>query len=314
MPELYDIIIAGAGPAGLTAALYAARAGRKVLVLERDAAGGQILFSHRVENYPGMAEMSGAEFAIHLHHQVERLGAEVDYATVTGFRPDGSGGYIVETEEGERRCRALILSPGASPRPLGLPGEEELVGGGVCYCAVCDGPFYSKKQVAVVGGGDTALQDALFLSGVCSQVTLIHRRYTFRAAPVLVDQARERDNIRMMLGCTVSEFLQENGLLTGLRLRTASGAEETLAVDGVFIAVGQTPGTAPFAGQVAVDERGYFLAGEDCKTALPGVFAAGDCRVKTVRQLTTAAADGAVAGLAAAAYAEAHAQTRPAEP
>ena len=299
----YDIIVVGGGPAGLTAALYAARAGRRVLVWEQESAGGQILFSHRVENYPGVAEMSGAEFAIHLSHQVQQLGVTVDYAAVTGFRPDGAG-YAVTSDRGVERCSALVLAPGAAPRPLGLPGEEELTGAGVCYCAVCDGPLYGKKQVAVVGGGDTALQDALFLSDLCSQVTLIHRRESFRAAPVLVDRARGRENIRMCLGCRVTEFLQERGVLTGLRLQDAGGGETVLPVEGAFIAVGQEPGTAPFAGQVAVDEKGYFLAGEDCETALPGVFAAGVCLRKAVRQLTTAVADGAVAGLAAAAYAE----------
>ena len=301
---MYDVLIVGAGPAGLTAALYAARAGQKVLVLEQDAPGGQIAYAPRVENYPGMPRMSGSQFAENLQAQVEQLGVEVDYAAVTGFSP-AEGGYALESEDGTYLARALVLSPGASHRRLGLPGEEDLVGAGVSYCAVCDGAFYAGRDVAVVGGGNTALQDALFLAETCRRVTLVHRRAEFRAEPRLVEQARARANIDFRLGYVPTGLLQAEGALTGLALRQRdAGGEETLAVDGVFIAVGQVPGTAPFAGQVAVDEAGYFRAGEDCCTALPGVFAAGDCRRKAVRQLTTAVADGAVAGLAAAEYAK----------
>ena len=301
---MYDIIVAGGGPAGLTAALYAARAGRSVLVLEQTAPGGQIVYSPLVENYPGLPGMGGAQFAQQLADQVEALGVELEYAAVRGFR-SGQEGYVVDTEDGERSCRALVLAPGADHRHLGLPGEEELTGQGVSYCAVSDGPFYRDKTVAVVGGGDTALQDALFLSGVCRKVVLIHRREHFRGEARLVRRLEERENVEFLLGWTPEGFLRKDGAFAGLALRRADGEQRReLEADGVFIAVGQQPGTAPFEGQVELDNNGYFAAGEDCRTNLPGVFVAGDCRAKEVRQLTTAVADGAVAGLAAARYVE----------
>lgn len=301
---MYDIIVAGGGPAGLTAALYAARAGRSVLVLEQTAPGGQIVYSPLVENYPGLPGMSGAQFSQQLADQVEALGVELEYAAVRGFHP-GQGGYVVDTEDGERMGRALVLAPGADHRHLGLPGEEALTGQGVSYCAVCDGPFYRGKSVAVVGGGDTALQDALFLSGVCQQVTLVHRREQFRGEYRLVRRLEERGNVELLLGWTPEGFLRKDEAFAGLALRRTGGEERRpLEVDGVFIAVGQQPGTGPFSNQVELDQEGYFAAGEDCRTKLPGVFVAGDSRAKAVRQLTTAVGDGAVAGLAAARYVE----------
>lgn len=300
-----DIIVVGGGPAGLTAALYAARAGRSVLVLEQAAPGGQIIYSPLVENYPGLPGMSGAQFSQELTEQVEKLGVELDYTRVVGFQSIEDG-FQVETEDGPRSCRALVLAPGASHRHLGLEGEEALTGQGVSYCAVCDGPFYRGKRVAVVGGGDTALQDALFLAGVCDRVTLIHRRDQFRGEARLVERVKEQDNIDLCLSYTPEAFLRgENGGFAGLRLKQVqSGELRELLLDGVFIAVGQQPGTEPFAGQVDLDTQGCFAAGEDCLTRMPGVFVAGDCRSKTVRQLTTAVGDGAVAGLAAVRYLE----------
>ena len=303
---MYDVIVAGGGPAGLTAALYAARAGRKVLVLESAAPGGQIIYSPQVENYPGMPGMSGAQFAQTLSEQTEALGVETEGTAVLGFRPV-QGGYGVDTEDGERLCRALVRAPGAHHRQLGLAGEEELTGQGVSYCAVCDGPFYKGASVAVVGGGDTALQDALFLAGVCERVTLIHRRDQFRGEARLAERVRAQANIDLMLSYTPESFLRDgDGGFAGLRLKRAeSGETRELPVDGVFIAVGQQPGTGPFAGQVELDQEGCFASGEDCRTRVPGVFVAGDCRAKTVRQLTTAVGDGAVAALAAVRYLEA---------
>lgn len=302
---MHDIVVVGGGPAGLTAALYAARAGRSVLVVEQSAPGGQIVYSPLVENYPGLPGMSGAQFSRQLTEQVEALGVELEYAAVSGFSP-GEGGYVVETEGGPRPCRALVLAPGSAHRHLGLAGEEELTGLGVSYCAVCDGPFYQGGTAAVVGGGDTALQDALFLSNLCRKVTLIHRREQFRGEARLVQRVRERDNIELLLGWAPEEFLRrEDGSFAGLSLRqTAGEARRELEADGVFIAVGQQPGTAPFAGQVEVDAVGYFAAGEDCRTRMPGVFAAGDCRAKGVRQLTTAVGDGAAAAMAAVRFIE----------
>lgn len=301
---MFDVIVAGGGPAGLTAALYAARAGRSVLMLDPNAPGGQINYSPLVENFPGLPKMSGARFAETLTAQVEELGVQMDYAAVLGFTPEAEG-FRVDTDDGPRAGRALVLAPGASHRKLGLEGEDELVGQGVSYCAVCDGPFYQGGRAAVVGGGDAALQDALFLAGLCREVVLIHRREQFRGEASLADRVRRQENIRLMLGWTPEALLREEGAFRGLRLRRAESGERTdLKVDGVFVAVGQQPGTGPFAGLVEVDDRGYFRAGEDCRTRLPGVFAAGDCRAKEVRQLTTAVGDGAVAGLAAARFAE----------
>lgn len=301
---MFDVIVAGGGPAGLTAALYAARAGRSVLVLDPNAPGGQINYSPLVENFPGLPKMSGARFAETLTAQVEELGVQMDYAAVLGFTPEAEG-FRVDTDDGPRAGRALVLAPGASHRKLGLEGEDELVGQGVSYCAVCDGPFYQGGRAAVVGGGDAALQDALFLAGLCREVVLIHRREQFRGEASLADRVRRQENIRLMLGWTPEALLREEGAFRGLRLRRAESGERTdLKVDGVFVAVGQQPGTGPFAGLVEVDDRGYFRAGENCRTRLPGVFAAGDCRAKEVRQLTTAVGDGAVAGLAAARFAE----------
>ena len=302
---MYDIIVVGGGPAGLTAALYAARAGRKVLVFERENPGGQILYAPLVENYPGVPGISGARFSQELSEQVEQLGVTFSYASVSGFSPV-DGGYCVESDEGQTCCRALVLSPGASHRTLGLPGESDLVGLGVSYCAVCDGPFYTGKHVAVIGGGDTALQDAIFLSDICEQVTLIHRRRQFRGEVQMVRRVKGKENIHLLLGYVPQAILldgEEN--FNGLQVvPTDGGAPEQLKLDGMFVAVGRQPGTAPFSNRVPVNAAGYFLVGEDCKTGLPGVFAAGDCRQKAVRQLTTAVADGAVAGLAAAAYVE----------
>lgn len=304
---MYDVIVAGGGPAGLTAALYAARAGRTVLVLEKAAAGGQIVYSHLVENYPGLPAISGAQLAQQLADQVEALGVELEYAAFQGFDPLPGGGWRAVTEDGERACRALVLALGADHRRLGLPEEEALTGRGVSYCAVCDGPFFRGRDVAVVGGGDTALQDALFLSNVCRKVTLIHRREQFRGEASLAARLRERENVEFLLGWRPEAFLQADGALTGLRLRRADGDEtRELSVPGVFVAVGQKPGTECVAGRVELDAGGYFPAGEDCAAGLPGVFAAGDCRAKAVRQLATAVGDGAVAGLAAARFSEQH--------
>ena len=297
-----DIIVAGGGPAGLTAALYAVRASRSVLVLEEAAPGGQINFSPLVENYPGLPGVSGLQLSEALTRQAEEQGVELDYAQVLGFRPE-EGGFAVETDGGPLHCRALILAPGTRHRPLGLEGEEALTGQGVSYCAVCDGPFYQGRDTAIVGGGDTALQEALFLSGVCRRVTLIHRRLEFRGSPKLAERVRTRDNIRLLLGYTPQALLQAEGRLTGLRVRQAStGQTLELPLDGVFAAVGRVP--APFRAQLELDEEGYFRSGEDCRTRLPGVFVAGDCRAKEVRQLATAVGDGAVAGLAAARFVE----------
>lgn len=301
MSERFDIIVIGGGPAGLTAAVYARRAGRSVLVLEKESIGGQIASSPRVDNFPAVPGISGAELAQRLYAQAEELGARVELEEVLELRP-GSLWQVV-TDYGAYEAQALILAAGMRHRTLQLPGEDTLQG--ISYCAVCDGAFYAGKDVAVCGGGNTAVQDALFLSEQCRSVTLIHRRDRFRADPILVERLGKRENIRREMNASVAALLGEDGVLTGLVLRdTRTGSTRELPVSGLFEAVGQLPQTALAADLAALDEAGFILAGEDCVTRSPGVFAAGDCRKKEVRQLTTACADGAVAALAACRFCE----------
>lgn len=303
MAEHFDILIIGGGPAGLTAALYARRAGKTVLVLEKAAVGGQIASSPRVENFPGILSISGAELADRLYEQADHAGARIELEEVLEVR-DGDPRTVV-TDYGTYTCDALILATGMKHRSLGLPGEDTL--SGISYCAVCDGAFYAGKDVAVAGGGNTAVQDALFLSELCRHVTVIHRRDTFRADPVLVDALKQRKNVSLELSATV-EALQGEGTLTGLLLRdTITGQTREVAVSGLFEAVGQQPEGAVAQALVPVDGAGFITAGEDCTTPVAGVFAAGDCRVKSIRQLTTACADGACAALAACRWCEARA-------
>ena len=299
---MYDIIVVGSGPAGLTAALYAKRAGKNVLLLERESIGGQIVYSPLVENFPALPHISGADLASRLYEQVESLGAEISSEEVTAAEQI-PGGFRLTTDFGVREGKALILATGVQHRSLGLPGEEDLIGRGVSYCAVCDGAFYKDRDVAVVGGGDTALQDALFLANTCRSVTLVVRRDRFRGEAVLVKKLAEKPNITVLMETSPVVYVTENGDLSGLTVNE-KGTERTLSVEGVFLAVGQKPCSEVFSSLVATNDAGYFLAGEDCRTNVPGIFAAGDCRVKAVRQLTTAVGDGAVAALAACDWAE----------
>lgn len=305
---MYEILIVGGGPAGLTAAIYAARAGKRTAILEREAAGGQIVSAPLVENYPGAPSVSGAELAGRMRAQAEALGAELLYTEAGGLEKTQTGFRVLCTD-GAREARTVILATGASHRRLGLPGEELLTGCGVSYCALCDGAFYEGADVAVVGGGETALQDALFLAGTCRSVTLIHRRDSFRAGAQLVSRAERQENIRILRGRTVEKLVWSGEALQGLLLMNLkTGQTEQLDVEGLFVAVGQVPQSAPFADAVA-EENGYYLAGEDTKTSLPGVFAAGDGRRKQVRQLTTAVSDGTAAAIAACRYLEEQGQS-----
>ena len=298
MAEFFDIIIIGGGPAGLTAAIYARRAGKSVLLLEKESFGGQIASSPCVENFPGHKAISGTELADLLYSQAEDLGARIELEEVLSVE-DGDP-KTVTTDYGTYTCRALILATGMKHRTLGLPNEELL--GGVSFCAVCDGAFHTGKQVAVVGGGNTALQDALFLSDICAGVTLIHRRDTFRGDPILVEKLRQRENVTFLLDSVITA-LQGAGSLTGLTVANLkTGEVKELAVTGLFEAVGQMPEKALTEPLVTLDESGFIAAGESCLTNAAGIFAAGDCRAKEVRQLTTACADGAVAALAAVQY------------
>ena len=282
--------------AGLTSAIYAVRAGRDVLILEREGIGGQIATSPKVENYPAAASISGAELSDRLFEQATSLGAELDFGDVQKIEKT-SDGFSVVTEDAVFEAKSVILAGGVRHRPLGIEREAELFGHGISYCAVCDGAFYKGKRVAVVGGGNTALSAAVFLAGICESVALIHRRDEFRAEQYLVEQVRKIANITLYTPATVTALLGD-GSLCGVRL--SDGREVSL--DGLFVCIGKVPDNAAFANVVDLTEDGFIDASEDCRTKTDGVFVAGDCRKKEVRQLTTAASDGSVAALAACEY------------
>ena len=286
---MYDMIIVGAGTAGLTAGIYALRSGVKPLILECEAMGGQITLSPCVENYPGIAKISGMEFADGLMAQLTNLGGEVTYGKVISTRKIDNG-FEVCTEDGETyEGKNLVIASGAAHRHLGIEREQELIGRGVSYCATCDANFFEDFEVYVVGGGDSAV-------GICSKVYLIHRRDTFRAEKSLIDQVMAAENIECVMESRVTTLIGEKKL-TELEVTNLSGEKKTLVADGLFVAIGMEPHNEVFRDLVDLDEAGYVIAGENCKTRTPGVYAAGDCRTKTVRQLTTAAADGTVCGL-----------------
>ena len=297
---LYDVIIIGGGPAGLTAATYARRAGKSVLVLEKDAFGGQINWSPRVENFPSHISVSGVELGDMLLAQAMEQGAEVELEEACGVTVEGDIKRVATLSGAEFEGKSLIIATGAKPRMLGLPREAELVGSGVCFCAVCDGAFYKDMPVAVSGGGNSALQDAVLLSEKCSKVYLIHRRDSFRGEAKLVEQLREKANVEFVLNASVTELLGENEL-RGIVVEQ-EGQRRVIDVAGLFVAIGHRPDNGAFASLMELDEAGYALAGEDCLTRSAGVFVAGDCRRKGVHQLTTAVADGAVAALAACSW------------
>lgn len=295
-----DLVIIGAGTAGMTAAIYAQRAGKQSVMLEALSYGGQIINSPDVENYPGLAHVSGFEFATALYEQAKGLGAEFRFEKALAIE-ERDGCKVVKTAKNEYFCKAVILATGAKNRPLGLENETRLTGAGISYCATCDGAFYRGRTVAVNGGGNTALEDAAYLADLCEKVYLIHRREAFRGDARYVEKLREKPNVEFVLNATVKEILgadRVSGIVVADKL---SGEDRTIPVDGLFIAIGQIPDNRAFSGWVELDENGYIRAGEDCHTGTPGIYTAGDCRTKTVRQLTTAAADGAVAALAACA-------------
>lgn len=291
---MYDIIILGAGTAGLTAALYANRAGMKVMIIEKGIYGGQIVNTPSIENYPALDQVSGFDFVKNLYEQaVMKFDTPVVFGEVRDFSLTGQVKTIT-VGENTYSAKSVILATGAEHRKLDCPGEEKLAGRGVSYCATCDGAFFRGKCVAVVGGGNTALQDAKYLSAYCEKVYLIHRRDNFRGTQIEVEQALSRSNIVPVYNSVVEEIIGDS-TVSEIRLKnTLTEETSSLAVNGVFIAVGVVPQNGNFSREVAVDQDGYFIAGEDCKTNLPGVFAAGDVRTKQVRQLVTAAADGAV--------------------
>ena len=298
---MYDIIIVGGGPAGLTAAIYGLRAGKSVLVIEKNGFGGQIAYSPKVENIPGTISISGAEFADKLTEQAMNLGADVELETV--IRAENGDIKKVYTEEGNCfESKAVILAVGVKHRMLGLDGEEELVGNGLSFCAVCDGAFYAGQNVAMIGGGNSALQEALLLSEVCNKVTVVQNLAFFTGEKKLADTLVAKENVEVYFSTVVAEYLSENGILTGLRIRHENGDEQVLKLDGAFLAVGLAPENDAFAPLADLNSWGYFASGEDCTTKTAGIFVAGDCRSKSIRQVTTAAGDGAVAAMAACRY------------
>jgi len=297
---IYDILILGGGPAGYTAALYATRAGRRVAVVERMASGGQMCLTAQIDNYPGFPEgVDGNTLGGYFEAQARRFGGETVWGEIEKVDL-ASDPKRVTVDGSEYEARAIIIATGATHRHLDVEGEERLLGRGVGYCAACDGMLFRGKRVAVVGGGDSAVGDALILSELCEQVTLIHRRAEFRAARVLTEALKRKENITLCTESRVKTICGEKKV-EAVELETPRGIER-LALDGVFISVGREPATALFSGQLSLDEAGYVIAGEDTKASLPGVFAAGDVRTKTVRQVITAAADGAVAAHAAEEY------------
>jgi len=299
---MYDIVIVGGGPAGLTAAVYALRAGRSVLVVEKNGFGGQIAFSPRVENIPGTLSISGAEFADALVEQTMNLGADMELETVIHVEKKEDG-FCISTEEGSTFFgRSVILALGVRHRHLGLCGEEELIGSGLSFCAVCDGAFYTGQDVAMVGGGNSALQEALLLSETCRKVTVIQNLPDFTGERKLADALLEKENVEVYFSTLVTEYLCENGSLSGLKVKNDMGVEWDIPVSGAFLAVGLVPENEAFAGLAALNDWGYFDAAEDCCTKTPGLFVAGDCRSKRIRQVVTASSDGAVAATAACLY------------
>lgn len=301
---MYDIIIIGGGPAGLTAALYALRAGKSVLVIEKSTFGGQITWSPKVENFPTIPSISGAELGDRLTSQVLEQGAELELDEVVSVELDGDTKRVKTDFGGTFEAKALIIAAGARPRTLGIPGEDALMGAGVCFCAVCDGAFYKDRPVAVNGGGNSALQDAMLLSDTCSKVYLIHRRDTFRGEARLVEALRARENVEFVLNSSITALIGQDEL-SGLTVTNDNGESREISVDGLFVAIGHAPDNGVFSELVDLDKGGYADSDESCTTKTPGVFVAGDCRKKSVRQLTTAAADGSCAALAACRYVDA---------
>ena len=290
----YEIIIVGGGPAGLTAGMYAARARRKTVLLEKHGTGGQMALTWEVENYPGVEKISGYDLGQRMEQQARSFGLEIRSVAVTGVATDGRV-LRVSTTEGELACRALVIAAGARSNRLGVPGEAELTGRGVSYCATCDGAFYQGVPVAVVGGGDTALEEALFLTRYASRVYLVHRRAEFRGTKLLQERVAAQPKIEPVLESVVERIEGKDGV-TGLSLKNSrTGAASHLAVEGAFIFAGTTPNTEFLSGFLALDPQGFIETTPNLETAVPGVFAAGDVRAKVLRQISTAVGEGALA-------------------
>ena len=299
---MYDIVIIGAGPAGLTAAVYARRAGKSVLVLEKAGFGGQITYSHKIENYPSHASISGTELADMMVEQALSQGADVELEEALSVTKSIDGSFLIKTDFSEYQAKAVIIATGAKHRHLGVEGEENFVGGGISFCAVCDGAFYAGKEVAVIGGGNSALIEATLLSETCKKVTIVQNLSYLTGEQKLIDALTEKENVEIILDTTVEKFTGDGDLEAVVLKSAKDGSLSEIKPDGVFVAIGLAPDTEAFRNLTALSEQGYINADERCLTDTEGVFVAGDCRTKGVRQITTATADGAVAALAACAY------------
>lgn len=297
---MYDVIIVGAGTAGLSSAIYVLRLGKRVLLLERNYYGGQIINATEIENYPAIRRISGYDFAKALYEQVIALGADIEYERVVSIE-NGRYEKTVITEKNSYKCRSVIIASGLKKRKLGIENEERFTGKGISYCAVCDGAFYKGKTVAVAGGGNTALMDALLLSDYCSRVYIIHRRKEFRGEKLLAEKLSRRENILYMLNCTITALNGSERLESVSVTSNDSRIQNNIELSGLFVAVGQIPDNESFSGLLELDENGYIIS-DNCSTSAEGIFSAGDCRRKDIRQLATAVSDGAVAGIKACEY------------
>ncbi len=287
---MYDILIIGAGPAGLTSALYALRANKKVLILEQKNYGGQIINAEKIENYPGILEISGFDFATNLYNQVKKLGVTIKYETVEKITEE----KIVQTNQNSYKAKAIIIATGTEAKKLNLVNENKWIGKGISYCATCDGAFFKDKIVAVNGGGNTAVEDAIYLSDIAKKVYLIHRRDKFRAEDKYVSQLKKKKNIELILNATISS-LNGNNQLEKITIKKNDNQEETIQIDGLFIAIGQNPQNDRFKNVVELNEKGYIKSQDGVHTKTKGIYVAGDTREKILRQLTTAISDGSLA-------------------
>ena len=300
---MHDIIVVGGGPAGMTAALYALRNGKSALVIEKEGFGGQVTLSPKIENYPGMTQVSGMELADKMMEQILEQGADIEIENVTDIEPKG-GNWVVITEEGSaHEAKAVILATGVKHRMLGLPGEDDLVGNGISFCAVCDGDFYAGKKVCVAGGGNSALQEAILLAEKCSEVVMLQDLGFFTGEQTLQDILFARSNVRTVTNTAITALIAGDDGLVGVEVADrTTGEKRRIGCDGLFIAIGLIPANGQFAKMADLNDWGYFDSDETCTTKTPGVFVAGDCRSKAIRQITTATADGASAALAACRY------------
>lgn len=304
MGKKYDVAIIGGGPAGLTAGIYAARAGKSTAVIERGLIGGQITFTDSIDNFPAAPGMNGAEYAMKIQSQAESFGAEIIMDEITEVAPPETEGgtFKIKGNSDEYEAIAVILATGLDNRKMGISGEDGLISRGISFCAVCDGAFFRNKEVAVYGGGNTAVEDAVFLANICTKVTIIHRRDRFRAEQAVVDELKAFDNIEFVMTSNVVGVNGENALESITVKNNETGETKDIAVSALFLAIGKIPNGKPFANLVATDEAGYFEIGESCEAGTPGVFVAGDGRAKELKQLTTAVSDGSIAATKACNY------------